>query len=306
MNALDDLLVKQYSDMVSEEAKPLNTESTKPSGAAEDTSLSSAHDKQMVDDEPCISRDDPDSEIELNDDVTDAETNAETADEATVSNIDESNRPELKSAWEVDRFLWPAICGDVEEHVEAELSATVESIRAECSQRNHHIVAIVSVAPGSGGTTATMCLAREAARQGQRVALVDLNNERPALADNLGIDCEQGIDSLQLADIDLEDICVTALEDGVTLVPLLQPVDIEYSVSPTIQALLSRVAATHDLVLIDAPKAVIDRLANESPEIGVGVILVTDAQATNETTDEHVRAKSETSWNLGTIKNFAA
>jgi|GEM_PF-5445004 len=325
MDALDDLLVKRYQQVVSEKPKPLSEgfASTDPFVALvqattqgpvasaknqANTEVSSATDMteaRVTNESSLVVEEKKAEEIAPQDSTSQASSLQEsTAEESEAVQ-------ELKPAWEVDRFLWPAICGDVEEHLESDLQATVEGIRAESVQRGHRLIAVLNSEVGDGATTVTMCLAREAARQSQRVAVVDLNNRRPGLMDNLGIDCEQGIESLQLADVDVEDICVSAIEDGVTLVPLLKPVDVEYGAGQGVRDLLDRLSQTHDLVLLDTTAEIVQRLANESPQLGIGLIVVSKSNSSNESVVDSSALKSlesnpGSSWNLGTVKNFAA
>ena len=310
MDALDDLLVKRYQQMVTEKPKPLSAgfASTDPFVAVvretpQEPSLDKNQSSAEISSEENSGDESADEDVEA---VAEDSALAVAEESTQASSSEDLPSQELKPAWEVDRFLWPAICGDVEDRVETDLISTVEGIRAESLQRGDPLIAVVNSEVGSGATTVIMCLAREAARQGQRVAVVDLNHLRPGLMDNLGIDCEQGIECLQLANVDVEDICVTAIEDGVTLVPLLKPIDVEYGAGQGVRDLLDRLAQTHDLVLLDTTAEIVQRLANESPQIGIGVVVVSKSDASSGSGLKSLESNPGTSWNLGTVKNFAA
>ena len=310
MDALDDLLVKRYQQMVTEKPKPLSAgfASTDPFVAVvretpQEPSLDKNQSSAEISSEESSGDESADEDVEA---VAEDSALAVAEESTQASSSEDLPSQELKPAWEVDRFLWPAICGDVEDRLETDLISTVEGIRAESLQRGDPLIAVVNSEVGSGATTVIMCLAREAARQGQRVAVVDLNHLRPGLMDNLGIDCEQGIECLQLANVDVEDICVTAIEDGVTLVPLLKPIDVEYGAGQGVRDLLDRLAQTHDLVLLDTTAEIVQRLANESPQIGIGVVVVSKSDASSGSGLKSLESNPGTSWNLGTVKNFAA
>ena len=310
MDALDDLLVKRYQQMVTEKPKPLSAgfASTDPFVAVvretpQEPSLDKNQSSAEISSEESSGDESADEDVEA---VAEDSALAVAEESTQASSSEDLPSQELKPAWEVDRFLWPAICGDVEDRLETDLISTVEGIRAESLQRGDPLIAVVNSEVGSGATTVIMCLAREAARQGQRVAVVDLNHVRPGLMDNLGIDCEQGIECLQLANVDVEDICVTAIEDGVTLVPLLKPIDVEYGAGQGVRDLLDRLAQTHDLVLLDTTAEIVQRLANESPQIGIGVVVVSKSDASSGSGLKSLESNPGTSWNLGTVKNFAA
>lgn len=310
MDALDDLLVKRYQQMVTEKPKPLSAgfASTDPFVAVvretpQEPSLDKNQSSAEISSEENSGDESADEDVEA---VAEDSALAVAEESTQASSSEDLPSQELKPAWEVDRFLWPAICGDVEDRLETDLISTVEGIRAESLQRGDPLIAVVNSEVGSGATTVIMCLAREAARQGQRVAVVDLNHLRPGLMDNLGIDCEQGIECLQLANVDVEDICVTAIEDGVTLVPLLKPIDVEYGAGQGVRDLLDRLAQTHDLVLLDTTAEIVQRLANESPQIGIGVVVVSKSDASSGSGLKSLESNPGTSWNLGTVKNFAA
>ena len=105
-----------------------------------------------------------------------------------------------------------------------------------------------------------LCLAREAARQGKTVAIVDLDHEQPALLERFGIDFEQGIESLGEPDVTAESICVFAVDDGVSLFPAAEAFKPTQCAAPETLRLLHTAEAHFDLVLIDASREVADLL----------------------------------------------
>lgn len=313
MSALDDLLNKQYRDtlasipeadeavaeLVARAAEPVESISQSVSQAV------AAETETKVETE---AKAEPDHTVNSEEAVVVGETGRDDHPEAELPETKlpqaEEKRP-FKPEWEVDRFLWPVICEDMEARLETELCNAMETIVADCQQHESNVVAITKAGDGVGSTTMTLCLAREAARQGLTVAMIDLDHAMPSLMDRLGIACEHGIESLQKASVGTENICVTAVDDGVSLLPTLEAIDVDYCGSETVQQLINEVAEHHDLVLIDASPEAVDELAKGKFK-QIGAILVAD-QADNEAKDIATRRYSNGEVRtLGLIENFAA
>ena len=208
----------------------------------------------------------------------------------------------FRPAWEVNRFVWPAICEHVEDAIEQQLVAVVEQIHEQSVSRPSNVLVLSGVRRSAGSTTMTMCLAREAARQGHSVALVDLNHENPCLMDRLCVACEQGIEALPTSNIALDEICILAVEDGVSLIPMVEPLSPGECAGADVAQLMSVLSANHDFVLVDASVQVVEKLREKSP-FPFGVVTVADAM---DDCDSDPMVDSDQVWALGVIKNFAA
>ena len=208
---------------------------------------------------------------------------------------------DFKPDWEVDRFLWPDICIEVETRLERELELAVERIQERCHGCGTNIVAVTHETPGAGATTMTLCLAREAARQGLKVAVIDLNHSDPTVMERLGVAFEEGVESLAQANVTAESISVTAIEDEISLLPTTQPIDLEYSVGPVVHQMLEIVSKHHDIVLMDTSQEVARYLAEHQPFGATTTIVV---QSNSEKTLPSVFTDSDRT--LGIIENFAA
>ena len=222
---------------------------------------------------------------------------------------------DFKPEWEIDRFPWPGICGDVEDRVGDQLTEALERIKSACLARDSNSIVLTSARAGTGRTTMTLCLAREAARQGMRVAIVELDHIAPDMLASMGIDFEFGIESLQGQHLSASDVALVAIEDGVTLVPAVRPFDAALCASKAVRQLLFAIASNHDLVLIDASREVADVLA-ASPSTSMashlasaqtqGIVMVNDPNSKEATEAFLDWIKEKNAWTVGIIENFAA
>lgn len=208
----------------------------------------------------------------------------------------------FKPAWEVNRFVWPAICEHVEDAIEQQMVTVVEQLHDESGRRPSNVTVLSGIRRAAGSTTMTMCLVREAARQGLSVALVDLNHENPCLMDRLCVACEQGVEALPKSKVPVDEVCILAVEDGVSLVPMVEPLSPAECAGAEVAELMSVLSANHDLVLIDASTQVVEKLREQSP-FPFGMVTVSDS--TDEDRLDDV-ADSGQVWAFGVIKNFAA
>lgn len=212
----------------------------------------------------------------------------------------------FKPEWEIDRFPWPSICEDLEQHLDDQLSEAVRQIRNGCEAQDCKTVFVTSARSGAGRTTMTLCLAREAARQGLSVAIVDLDHAEPSILDTIGVDFEQGIESLGTTGVSAETICVKAVDDQVSLLPTAAAFHLSHCVSPETQELLRTAAAFHDMVFVDASREVVDRFAGSRDLPAQAVLMVTEP-GIQEATQAFVEWLHERDTRtLGIIENFAA
>jgi Mrp family chromosome partitioning ATPase len=184
--------------------------------------------------------------------------------EEPAAEIDQAEPPADASAftpvWEVDRFVWPAVCDKLIddwspalETVGISIGKLVEQSRRQPAEdRAAPIVAVASFGRGEGRTTTAACLARAAARSGLSTVLIDGDFENPQLASMLGLNSLAGWEDVMLASLPLEEAGVLSIEDRFTLLPALRarPAAELYG-RRRIQKALASIAAQFELVVID-------------------------------------------------------
>jgi Mrp family chromosome partitioning ATPase len=110
-------------------------------------------------------------------------------------------------------------------------------------------LAITSAATGVGVTTTAICLARAAAQQGLRVALVDAHFADPQLAGEMHFKTFRSWHTAA----DGQQLPVPLAKEGVTFYPLQLDSDEDLTdwTRPTLLPSLQQIAAGHDLVVLD-------------------------------------------------------
>jgi len=125
----------------------------------------------------------------------------------------------LVPAWEVDRFLWPALCekllSDDHSYFAQAGSKIVSAVRDGLKS-----LAITGSRRGEGRTTLALCLARSAAKAGLKVALVDADFARPQLAASLGLEIAASWHEAALGSTTLSESAIKSIEENLTVLPL--------------------------------------------------------------------------------------
>ncbi len=143
---------------------------------------------------------------------------------------------------------WPAIS-------QALIREASESLRAagttlvQAVEEGMKYIAITSAVAGVGVTTTAICLARAAAQQGIRVALVDAHFADPQLA----VEMQFKEAGSWHAAAGKQQLPVPLAKEGVTFYPLQldSAEDLTDWTRPTLLPSLQQVAAGHDLVVLD-------------------------------------------------------
>jgi len=171
-----------------------------------------------------------------------------------------ANEPAAKTAPErpfrpllqVDRFAWPQVCARLAQSAPAELDRLADQLLA-AGERGTRVVGLAAASAGSGVSTAVLCAARQLARRGVRVALVDGNLADPQLARRLGLLPEFGLEELLAGRQPLEEIVIESAAEPVVVVPLCQPGDEELSgdAAARLRRALATLAGAYELVLLD-------------------------------------------------------
>lgn len=144
-----------------------------------------------------------------------------------------------------------------------------------------------------------------AAASGIRVALVDADTDNPTLADDLRLDLQYGwVDTIR-GGLPIKEVAVHAVEDGVTLIPLMPPhgrtAATAFEVVQMIQLLKNR----FELVIIDGPMGLSPNLHQCASAVDTAIIVRdvtrTDSMAINEFSH---RLRESGVQGVGVIENF--
>lgn len=194
-------------------------------------------------------------------------------DEATPG-ISRCESGSFRAAWEVDEFCWPEVVQDLLNSSEDAFGFAVRRC-IEVMEAGSRTLALASHDTGDGCTTVTLCLASRLVQAGFSVAVVDANVKQPDLADSLEVDVTTGWDSLMETTGCLQEVAVSSLNDGMTLVPWCQGAA-QTITSPelqlTIVKMISDLTQHYDMVLIDA--GTLDVLGLLLPQVIEGMQLI--------------------------------
>ncbi|MGK3649159.1 polysaccharide biosynthesis tyrosine autokinase [Pseudarthrobacter enclensis] len=146
--------------------------------------------------------------------------------------------------------------------------------------RQARSVLLTSSLPGEGKSTTATNLAIALAQAGQAVCLVDADLRRPMVDDYLGLARNAGLTTVLVGDADVDDLLQPWGEDNLFVLTSGQipPNPSELLGSRDMQQLVSRLEATFDTVVIDAPPLLpVTDAAVLSQHVG-GVVVVVGSQ----------------------------
>ncbi|MGI8982493.1 MAG: AAA family ATPase [Pirellulaceae bacterium] len=155
-------------------------------------------------------------------------------------------------AWEVDRFLWPALCEKLLRDEKSYFAQAGGKI-ASAVRDGLKSLAITGSRRGEGRTTLALCLARSAAKAGLKVVLVDADFARPQLAAALGLEIAASWHEAALGKTSLAEVAIKSIEDNLTVLPL----DVSTAAAPLSLAdprltrTLRDAARSFDLLVLD-------------------------------------------------------
>jgi Mrp family chromosome partitioning ATPase len=185
---------------------------------------------------------------------------------------------QLVPAWEVDRFLWPALCDKLlrdERSYFAQAGGKIVSAVKDGLKS----LAITGSRRGEGRTTLALCLARTAAKAGLKVALIDADFARPQLAASLGLEIAASWHEAALGKSSLSEAAIKSIEDNLTFLPL----DVSTAAAPLsltdprLTKTLRDLASAFDVLIIDlGPTAAGDDSlfpANEQPPADAAIVV---------------------------------
>jgi Mrp family chromosome partitioning ATPase len=167
---------------------------------------------------------------------------------ASQPKVDDSFRALL----EIDRAEWPTACGDLLVRAGRDWDRFGEQLIERMSQ-GQKCVALSSAARGDGRTTVSLALAKHVAGRGLRPVVVDADPENPTLVRSCGVSVHTGWDDLVASELPLGEALITAVDDGVTLMPWRGAAvsGSQLAQSPRIASIFGTLREHYDLVLLD-------------------------------------------------------
>lgn len=184
----------------------------------------------------------------------------------------------LTPAWEVDHFLWPALCQKLLSDDQSYFAQAGGKIAAAVRD-GLHAIAITGSRRGEGRTTLAICIARSAAKTGLKVALVDADFSRPQLAASLGLEIAASWHDAALGKTNISEAAIKSIEDNLTVLPLdastaAAPLSLA---DPRLTKMLREVASSFDLLVLDlGPTAAGDEPLfpeNEAPPADAAIVV---------------------------------
>lgn len=150
-------------------------------------------------------------------------------------------------------------------------------------------VVVTSATPGEGKTTTATNLAVSFAQQGMRVLLVDCDLRRSRVHKVFDVKMQPGVTELAMGIAAPADAIRTTHVDGLMILPSgnLPPNPAELLGSARMKALLEKLSAGFDLVILDTPPMVAATDASVLGAAADGVVLVVRAGRTDRNLGQH-------------------
>jgi Mrp family chromosome partitioning ATPase len=214
--------------------------------------------------------------------------------------------------WEVDQLQWPDVCMQLMDARSESLAHVAKHLIDAC-QEGLQILAVTSPQGGEGRTTVACCLAKLAGSRGLKTVIVDGDIENPTLCLQTNLEIEKDWQSALLNQVPLEEIAVHSIDDQITLVPLLNPVDQdELPVDDQrIANMLAELSESFDLVIVDfghmnSPSGLLISLA-EQGIVNAAIAVVDNRTSTTQRIETCIRRIRQAGvHSIGLVENFAA
>lgn len=214
--------------------------------------------------------------------------------------------------WEVDQLQWPEVCAKLMESRMDSLNHVTKHLSEAC-QEGLQVLAVTSPEGGEGRTTVACCLAMLAGNRGLKVAIVDGDIENPTLCLQTNLEIENDWQSAIVNHLPLEEVSVHSIDDQITLIPLLAPLDQNElpGSDQRIADMLIELTESFDLVILDvghmnSPNGLMSSLA-EQGIINAAIAVVDNRNASPmrvETCIRRIRQAGVSS--IGIVENFAS
>jgi len=155
-------------------------------------------------------------------------------------------------------------------------------IRFSSVERPLRTLLIAAPRPRSGKSTIAANLALSFSQVGERVLLVDADLRRPSLSRIFNIQARVGLTTLLLRGGDLSEHIVADIHEGLDLMPSgpLPPNPSELLSSQRLVDALARMAENYDVVLLDAPPALVTTDSIILASLVDGTLCVVDLKST--------------------------
>jgi capsular exopolysaccharide synthesis family protein len=155
-------------------------------------------------------------------------------------------------------------------------------IRFSSVERPLRTLLIAAPRPRSGKSTIAANLALSFSQVGERVLLVDADLRRPSLSRIFNIQARVGLTTLLLRGGDLSEHVVADIHEGLDLMPSgpLPPNPSELLSSQRLVDALARMAENYDVVLLDAPPALVTTDSIILASLVDGTLCVVDLKST--------------------------
>lgn len=234
------------------------------------------------------------------------------AAKAAEKSLRQAKRKIFNPLWEVDQLQWPEVCVQLMDQTASSLNRVSENLIAAC-QEGLQVLAVTSPQSGEGRTTVACCLAMLAGRNGLNVAIVDGDIENPTLCLQTNLDVVHDWKTAIFNQSSLEEVAVHAIDDQVTLLPLVEPIEHHEMASDDnrIAFMLHELSESFDLVIVDMGHMDSTRsLVTSMGEQGIlsAVVTVIDHRNSSpQRVEACIRRLRRTGVSsIGVVENFAA
>lgn len=210
----------------------------------------------------------------------------------------------FRAAWEVDVFDIPNTVADL--FFDGQLFQQIAERMLDAVNAGLGNVLVTSVRGGEGRSSVAIGMSMAAAAAGLRVALVDGDCQNPMLCDILRLELEHGWIDCVRGGLPIKEVAVHAIEDGVTLIPLMAPTGrVSAASAAESTQLVARLKEYFDLVIVDGPVGSSSDLDQRSGAFDSAVI-VCDPGRTDESEIRQVANRLTVAGvrGIGMVENF--
>jgi Mrp family chromosome partitioning ATPase len=209
----------------------------------------------------------------------------------------------FQAVWEVDVLDVPTAVADL--FFEGSLFQQIAERMSDAIASGLNSVIVTSAQAGEGRSSVAVGLAMAAAAAGKRVALVDANLEHPKLADELRLELQYGwVDTIR-AGLPIKEVAVHAVEDGVTLIPLMPTKGSNTATGYEVVQLVDLLKDKFELIILDGPTSHSSQIHQCASAVDSAIIVRdmtrTDTLAIN---DFSCRLRESGVQGVGVVENF--
>jgi Mrp family chromosome partitioning ATPase len=209
----------------------------------------------------------------------------------------------FQPVWEVDVFDVPTPVADL--FFEGALFQQIAERMSEAVGSGLRTVLVTSASPGEGRSSVAIGTAMAAAAAGIRVALVDADTESPTLADELRLELQYGWVDVIRQGLPIKEIAVQAIEDGVTLIPLMPPGVRQAATAFEMVQLIDLLKSNFELIILDGPTSLSRGLQPCASKVD-SAIIVRDVTQSNEAAVAELARSLQAAGvrGVGVVENF--